>query len=79
MLDITGWVIKDLLDNKSVSLEWRTGLKHRRMAMTRSYRVATTPGFIARHPLAGSGGFELDEEPFWMTAAEILATAGRVR
>ena len=79
MLDITGWVIKDLLADKSVDLEWRPGLKHRRMAMTRSYRIATTPGFIARHPSAGSGGFELDEEPFWMTAVDILAAGGRVR
>jgi hypothetical protein len=77
IFELTGWQIKELTEDRGVDLQWRTALRHVRTAMTRRYRLAATPGFLARHPLAATNGYEHDDEPAWRIAARLLAEGRR--
>ncbi|MFO7675918.1 MAG: hypothetical protein R6X12_06360 [bacterium] len=77
VFELTGWQIRELTEDRGVKLEWRVQLRQMRMAMTRRYRLAATAGFLDRHPLALTNGYEVDDEPAWRIAARLLAESGR--
>ncbi len=75
LLVLDGREMKSLLQDRSVSLEWRHGLRSRRLVLRKEYRLAMTLDFLLRHPEPALAGYELDQEQFWVIAARVLASA----
>jgi hypothetical protein len=71
-MTLTGRQLKALLEYEEVSLNWRTGLKRRRMALAKEYSIVTTSGFIHRRMDEIPANVEPEETSFWRVAVEIL-------
>ncbi|MEO0082598.1 MAG: hypothetical protein ABIL25_10000 [candidate division WOR-3 bacterium] len=77
MVRLSGQDLKALLEDKSVSVEWRTGLRGQKLVLHRQYSMTMTLDFYARHSNLHRFGYELAAEPLWRAAARILARTGQ--
>ncbi len=73
---VDGAGVRSLLADGVVEIEWRHGLRQRRLLAHSEYHVAMTPGFLSRHPELASGGYRVDEEELWRVAVRVLGADG---
>jgi len=73
---LTGARLKQLLADRTVQIEWRTGLRNQRLALNRNYEILSPPHFFSRRLRPLDLAYDCQPEPFWKLVASGMSGTG---